>query len=134
MAVRKEKIRQQVEDFVRPSLEPGETVEVTLTVMAGRSPWVAYSLFGALGGLGMQPYFVCLTDRRLLFMTASKVSGRPKELADAQPRSGLSVTDHKPRAVWSVVRLRRADGQEQRFNVHRLFRPELGALVGALGP
>ncbi|MFN2589317.1 MAG: hypothetical protein ABR518_00905 [Actinomycetota bacterium] len=133
MAVRKAAIRQQGEARVREALEPGESLDVVLFAVGGPSPLLVYTVLGALGGtLAVHPYFVALTDRRLLFVKASKLSGRPKDVVDSQPRSDIALVDHKPRAIWSVVRLRRSDGNEQRLNVHRQFKPELAAFAAAL--
>ena len=61
------------------------------------------------------------------------LSGRPKGLAFADPKSEVAVRDVKLAGLWSSLRYRRPDGKELRLNFHRFWRDEMQALVQALG-
>src|SRR5437879_109476 len=71
--------------------------------------------------LGARYYFIAVTDRRVLFMKASMVTGRPKGLGWADPRSAAQIHDVDiNNAVWSKFKyLRPSDGKDVRVNIHR---------------
>lgn len=134
MAFRKETIKRQFAEAQTEVLEPGEQVQAASLTTSGPSPW----LIGAFGFLimllmGMRYYYILVTDRRVVFMKASLLSGRPKGLAFADPKSGVSVRDVKVAGVWSKLRYGRPDGKEMRLNFHRFWRDEMQAVVQALG-
>jgi hypothetical protein len=135
MAFRKETIKRQFAEAQTDVLEPGEGVQAASLTTSGLSPW----LIAALGWLimlllGMRYYFVLVTDRRVVFMKASLLSGRPKGLAFADSRDQVSIIDVKFAGLWSSLRYRRPDGKELRLNFHRFWRDEMRALVQVLAP
>jgi len=72
MAVRKAKIKARLDSVVSGMLEPGEQVVASTYAQSGPSPWLA----GLIGIwimllMGTRPYFVVVTDRRVLFVRSS---------------------------------------------------------------
>jgi hypothetical protein len=133
MAVRKETIRSQVREWLTTVLEPGEQEVASVNAIAGPSPWLATGLLGLVGQAFIKYYFVVVTDRRVLYVNMSRVSGRPKDLAMADPRSAVSVEGYKPSNLWSVLKLNRGEGKPLKLNVHRIWREELDQVAQALG-
>jgi hypothetical protein len=133
VAVRKETIKQQVREALGAMLEPGETEQASVNTIAGSSPWLAQGLLGLIGQALVKYYYVVVTERRILYITMSRMSGRPGELAMADPRSSVSVAEYKPSALWSVLKLKRPDGKILRLNVHRIWKDELEGVARALG-
>jgi hypothetical protein len=136
VAIRKETIRQQFADAAASELEPGERVIAGMLGSTGPSPWLS-SAFGLLGVvvfalLGMRPYFMTVTDRRVLLMKASMTSNRPGGLAFADERSAVQVTRIKAGKVWSVLTYQRPNGKRLTLNVHRLWRDDMEAVAEAL--
>jgi hypothetical protein len=127
----KAQVKSQIQEAVRPFLEPGEQLVECAYVDKGPGPW-------ALGMLGQilfwKHYSVSLTDRRLLLVRTS-VTGNPKGLDFADLRTGVSVTRYVKHSMlsFSALCLRRPDGSKMRLNTRRgtfggwdtSFRPEL---------
>jgi hypothetical protein len=134
MAFRKETIKRQFGEAQAAVLEPGEQVEAASLTTSGPSPWLA-GLLGIIVMLlmGMRYYYVLVTDRRVVFMKASMMSGRPKGLAFADPKGQAGITQVKVAKLWSSLRYRRPEGKEIRLNFHRIWRDEMQAVVQALG-
>jgi hypothetical protein len=133
MAFRREKIKQQFDAALPAVMEPGEQIQAQTLSQSGPSPWLA-GLIGWLVMLlvGARYYFIAVTDRRVLFMKASLLTGRPKGLAWADPREAVVVHDvNLNHAVWSKFRYRRPDGKDLRINIHRYWRDD-GRAVAAL--
>lgn len=133
MAVRKETIKQQVQEWLGSNLEPGEGEVASVNTIAGPSPWLSTGLLGLIGQALIKYYYVVLTDRRVLFVAMSRVSGRPKDLALAYPRSEVQVTEYKLASLWSVLKLRHGQDKPLKLNVHRIWRDELERVAEALG-
>src|SRR5437016_12777198 len=97
MALRKAKTTEQFREAQRAVLEPGEQVIAESLTTAGPSPWLAVGV-GVVGLylLGMRIYFMAVTDRRVLFMVGTAWTGRPKGLALADPRAGVSISHVAP--------------------------------------
>ncbi len=134
MAFRRAKIKEQFDAAIPAVLEPGEQVQAETLSQSGPSPWLA----GVIGWLimligGARYYFIVVTDRRVLFMKASMMTGRPRGLAWADPRGAVEVSDvNLTNAVWSKFRYQRPDGKDIRLNVHRFWRNDGQAVVNAL--
>lgn len=129
MAVRKEKIRAQMQEATAKILEPGEQERASTMAISGWSPW----LFGGLLWLAMvKYYFVVVTDRRIIFFTVSKMSQRPTGQTTADPLGTFTIDDYRPGTMWSVLRVRRADGRRMRLNIQRIWRDDLAAVVQAI--
>jgi hypothetical protein len=138
MAIRKEKIKQQYVAAVPGLLEPGEQPQMGFFTQSGPAPWI-YALGGLISVLvawaaGMGNYFVVLTDRRILFVRGSLMSNRPKGLAWADPRSRLAIHDVKSGKIWTRLRYTPQGHRAMRFNVHRIWKPELESFLQQLAP
>ncbi|HEX8098569.1 MAG TPA: hypothetical protein VF660_00020 [Actinomycetota bacterium] len=134
MAFRRAKIKEQFDAAIPGVLEPGERVQAGTFTQSGPSPWLA-GLVGWIVMLiaGARYYYVAVTDRRVLFMKASMLTGRPNGLAWADPRGAAQVSDvNLTNAVWSKLRYRRPEGKELRLNIHRFWREDGQAVVDAL--
>ena len=135
MAVRREKIRAQFTEAITPTLEPGETIVAGTMGQTGPSPW----LIGAIGVLvmwlmGMRPYWLAVTDRRVIFWRASMMSARPKALGWADPRGAGEIKDAVVDAkVWNSFKYLRPTGETVRFNVSRVqWKDEYQAVMAEL--
>ncbi len=134
MAVRRDTIRKQFLDAVQPHLEPGEQLVAGALCASGPSPWLLSGLFGYLGMLlGVRWYFVWISDRRVLFLSSSMATGRPKGFAWSDMRAGARATDVHPAATWSWFRYTRpAGGKALRLNFGRPWREDFAAMTSAL--
>jgi hypothetical protein len=133
VAVRKERVKQQMDQALEAALEAGERPQVAFPAMAGPSPWLASGVLGLIGQFVIVHLFVALTDRRVVFLRVSRWGQRPVGLAFADDRGAGGVSSWEPAAVWSVVRYRRPDGSRLKLNVHRMWREEAERFVELLG-
>jgi hypothetical protein len=135
VAVRRDTIRKQFLDAVQSHLEPGEQLVAGALCASGPSPWLLSGLFGYLGMLlGVRWYFVWISDRRVLFLSSSMATGRPKGFAWSDMRAGARATDVHPAATWSWFRYTRpAGGKPLRLNFGRPWREDFAAMTSALG-
>lgn len=136
MAVRKETIRAQFNEALRPVLEPEEHVVAGALTQSGPSPWLT-SAFGALGylifmALGTRLYFMAVTDRRVVLIKASILRTRPAGVGFIDGRSDVQLTRVKVAALWSRAWYRRSDGKQLRLNFNRQWRDELQVIVKEL--
>jgi hypothetical protein len=133
MAFKKETTRQQFSEAIAAELQPGERVLAGGFTVSGPSPMLAAAV-GAAGMLllGMRSYYMAVTDRRVVMMRASGMSGRPRGLAFADPRAGVSITKVRSAAVWSHLKYRRPDGKQMRLNFHRKWRDDMEAIVQSM--
>jgi hypothetical protein len=131
VAVRKETIKQQFNEALRAVLGPGEQVLGGVYGVSGPNPLWAQGLLGLAGFLifGMRYYYVALTDRRLIFMSASFWTSRPKGLAWSDPRDSITIgdlqTDNK---LWNWGKISSPTKHNLRMNIHAFWRPELKAM------
>jgi hypothetical protein len=135
MAVRKETVREQYTEAVRPLLEPGEQPVVGAYGASGPNPLWLSGLFGLIGMLvaGVRYYFVWVTDRRVIFMKGSMWSARPKGFAWSDRRSDVSVSDVTPASTWSWLRYHLPGGGKTiRLNFARPWRDEVKQMGDAL--
>lgn len=134
MAVRKETFKKQMDEALGSILEPGERELVSVNTIVGISPWLAAGIIGLIGQFFVKYYYITVTDRRVLFIQVSRLSGRPKGLAFTDPRPGPTVSESKPAAVWSSFKYTRPDGKSMKVHVHRFWRDEMAATIQALIP
>jgi hypothetical protein len=137
VAVRKETIKKQFMDALPSMLEPGEQVRAGVYAVSGPNPMLSQGLLGLVGMLlfGIRWYFVAVTDRRVLFVKASLLSGRPTRLGWADPRGGATISDVKMTAsLWSHMRYGSPSRPKPlRLNVHRWWQDEGRQVASALG-
>jgi hypothetical protein len=125
-----ERRRTRVEEFVTPSLQPGERVVAILGFgQTGPSPW--FYLLTYLIVFWIHVYAIVVTDQRVLFVRKSMWTNRPKRVELAVPRAQVAVAAYKPPSVWGSLTLTRPDGP-LKLNVPRIHRDEAQGVVDAL--
>lgn len=136
MAVRRETVRIQFHEAVQPLLEPGEQLVAGAYCGSGPNPLLLTGLFGLIGMLvaGVRYYFVWVTDRRVIFMSASMMTARPKgSVAWSDPRSSVSLSDVTPAATWSWFRYHRPGVDKPiRLNFARPWRDDFAQMTSSL--
>lgn len=131
MAVRKEKIKEQANAMVVQAMQPGDQIVSGVYAMTGPSPWLMSQL-GLLGQLFIDYYYVAVTRQQVIFVKLNRMSNRPKEVSFTAPLQAVQITDYKRAAVWSSFRYNVPTAPKPlRINVHRMWRQELDAFVGA---
>lgn len=131
MAVRKEAVKQQFTEALPAVLEPGEQVLGGAYGMSGPNPIFAQGLFGVAGWLifRVRPYYVAVTDRRVIFMQASFWTARPKGMAWADPRSVVTIRDVRTDAkLWNSATFSTPSKQKLRMNFHAFWKQETKTL------
>jgi|SRR5580658_2028370 hypothetical protein len=119
-------------------LEPGEQVE--LIAQFYNKPVAMAS--GAVGGTAailenrtLMSWFAALTDRRLIFLTASIYRNKAGGLAWADPRASASaqlITKVPGRGKYGAIEYRRPSSELVRLWYSVAFRREVPQLVSAL--
>jgi hypothetical protein len=133
MAVRKETIKKQANEMVVQALQPGEQIISGVYAITGPSPWLMNQI-GLLGQFFIDYYYVAVTQRQVIFVKMNRISNRPKEIAFTAPLPSVRITDYKRSALWSSFKYNVPTAPKPlRLNVHRIWRQELDALVGAFG-
>jgi hypothetical protein len=133
MAVRKETIKKQANEMVVQALQPGEQIVSGVYAMTGPSPWLMNQL-GLLGQFFIDYYYIAVTQQQIIFVKMNRVSNRPKEIAFTAPLQSVQISDYRRNAMWSSFRYNVPTAAKPlRLNVHRIWRQELDALVGAFG-
>jgi hypothetical protein len=133
MAVRKETIKKQANEMAARALQPGEPIISGVYAITGPSPWLMNQL-GLLGQFFIDYYYVAVTPQQVIFVKMNRVSNRPKEIAFTAPLHSVRITDYNRAALWSSFRYNTPNAAKPlRLNVHRVWRQELDALVGAFG-
>ena len=127
-----ERRRAKVEEFVKPQLEPGEQIVMTVShVQTGPTPWFQ-ALFGILFLFWVKYQALVLTDRRVLVIKKSMMSGRPRAIDAAYPRNQVKVLDYREPKVWGKLTLDYGSGPVK-LNVHRMNREQAQQFIDALG-
>ena len=93
--------------------------------MSGLSPWL-------VGPLTQKKYFMEVTDRRVLFIKASRVKLHDQGLAWADPLDAVQVHDVEWQHAWSKLGYRRPNGEDIRLRIQFDWREEGQAVVAAL--
>jgi hypothetical protein len=127
------KLEKRVRGGVEPLLRPGEELETV--AYAFRSPipfWVGSLFEGALLMLLMTPYFIGLTNERLIFAKVSRMSTNRSSFDFDVPRSQAKVTRfRKGWLFWSRLTLELPD-RKLRLRFARQA-DEAGHIAKALG-
>lgn len=133
MAMRKETIKKQAYEMAAQAMQPGDQFVSGVYAISGPSPWLMNQL-GLLGQLFVDYYFVAVTRQQVIFLKMSRISNRPTEIAFTAPLQSVRITDYKRAAMWSSFKYNVPTAPKPlRLNVNRVWREELGALVGAFG-
>jgi hypothetical protein len=133
MAVRKESIKKQANEMVAQALQPGEQIVSGVYAITGPSPWLMNQL-GLLGQFFVDYYYVAVTQQQIIFVKMNRLSNRPKEIAFTSPLQNARIHDYNRAALWSSFKYTTPTAAKPlRLNVHRIWRQELDALVGAFG-
>lgn len=133
MAIRKETIKRQANELVVQAMQPGDEIVSGVYAITGPSPWLMSQL-GVLGQFFTEYYYVAVTRQQVLFVKMNRMTNRPKEISFAAPLQAVQITDYRRKALWSSFRYHvPTSAKPVRLNVHRIWREELDALVGALG-
>jgi hypothetical protein len=133
VAVRKETIKQQAFEMAARALQPGEPIISGVYSITGPSPWLMNQL-GLLGQFFVDYYFVAVTPQQIIFVKMNRVSNRPKEIAFTAPLQSVRISNYNRAAVWSSFQYQTPNAPKPlRLNVHRVWRQELDALIGAFG-
>jgi hypothetical protein len=117
-------LRDKLITKVQPFLQEGERVEQVFLSQTGATPWLQ-GLGGLLIFALIKRQIVAVTDRRIVILTAGRMSGtNPKEIEAEVPRQ----TKLGPMSgVWSKVDL----AGKTRF-VHRRFKKDIDEADAAL--
>jgi hypothetical protein len=133
MAVRKETIKKQANEVVAQALQPGEQIVSGVYAITGPSPWLMNQL-GLLGQFFVDYYYIAVTQQQVIFVKMNRMSNRPKGIAFTAPVQSVRISDYHRNAMWSSFRYNVPTAAKPlRLNVHRIWRQELDALVGAFG-
>ncbi|GLY83813.1 hypothetical protein [Actinoallomurus iriomotensis] len=133
MAVRKETIKQQANEMAAQALQPGEPIISGVYAITGPSPWLMNQL-GLLGQFFIDYYYVAVTPQQIIFVKMNRISNRPKEIAFTAPLQSVRISNYNRAALWSSFHYQTPAAQKPlRLNVHRIWRQELDALMGAFG-
>jgi hypothetical protein len=127
----------RVEDFVAPSLEPGERVEATLSFAeTGSSYW--QNVLRAPVGL-VVPKFkvrscaVVLTDRRVLLVDKGGVPVEPTAVQAAYPRESVRIGAFSRGAFSGMLTLDVPTGRPVTLSFRRHWGTEAQSVVDSLG-
>jgi hypothetical protein len=133
MAVRKETIKKQANEMAAQAVQPGDQIISGVYAITGPSPWLINQL-GLLGQFFVDYYYVAVTRQQVIFVEMNRMSNRPKEIAFTAPLQSVQISDYRRNAMWSSFRYNVPTAPKPlRLNVHRIWRQELDALVGAFG-
>lgn len=129
-----------VDEFVAPSLEPGERIEATLSsTLLGTSWWRAYVMtFVSLGGLVAKyrprAYAVVVTDRRVFVVQRSNATAdRPRSIEAAYPRAGVRVGSFVTGPLSGSLRLDLPNHEWLAVTFPRAWRDQSRQVVEAIG-
>jgi hypothetical protein len=132
MALRKETMVRRAWEALQGMLEPGE--QVAAASLAESGPSVYLALVSAwLRLLLNRPYYMAVTDRRVMFVRLSKMTYKPKRLEWSDPRAAVAIVENSPGSMWSHMRYRRPDGSQMRLNYYRTWRDDMAGVIQALG-
>ena len=121
-------------DFVSARLQPGEHIEEILPDATGGPSPSFLALIAVILILIIPNYSLVMTDRRLLLIGRSKLTGRPTRLERELQRDKVKVVSYERGNLWSVLRLADPQQAELKLNVRRAVRGYADDLVRALDP
>lgn len=126
-----ERVRKRVTEAARPHLLPEEQLLVAAMGVRSRPRrrFLLSLLSPILTAFEQRPYYVALTDRRLLILKPGLTSGKVVEQVLAEPRSTVRLEDVRHGPLWSVLGLRQQpSGEPWRLEFSRTWRGEAHAL------
>lgn len=126
MAVRKDKIKDQMQEFVSGLLEEDEAWQGGALAQTGPMP----GLFGLVGMAFIKQYYVALTNRRVLFVRSSQFTGRPVNLEFADSRDQARLSPGADGTFWSTATYE--GSRSMRLRYHKIWREEMAIVVHAL--
>ncbi len=120
-----------------PLLEPDETVIVSLYGI-DRRPQMWRMAFGVIGYLiaasQSGAYYVTVTDRRVIVLSAPQLGGRPRALVFAVPRSMVTEVSDRQGIVRDTLVIARVTGERNRIVFVRMWRQEGNLAQQVLAP
>jgi hypothetical protein len=129
----KDKLKQRVTSSVEQALRPGERLEAVAYGFTSPLPTLIGYLFeGLIYYLITTPYFVGLTDQRVVFMKVSRMSTKSSSFAFDEPRAQVKVEQFKRGFSWSRMILQLPD-RKLRLRFARNSRDEAEQIATALG-
>ena len=128
----KQKISERAQGFIASAPVPQEQILTGAQVMSGVSRgWALLSPSTRLFG---RPYYVALTEQHVLFCWMSAWTGKPIQVPIVAPRWQVRVTGARlsGQLGWFTCQV---PGREKPMTLrfYRFWRPEVEALLGALG-
>jgi hypothetical protein len=138
VAIRRKKQKQQVIAKLQQSAPPGETFLACVHCETGPSPWLnalfdEVPLLGMVVALTRRFYFLTVTSQHVVLNSANRFTNRPGEVKGSWPRGEFPVSRVKRGRVWSSLYVQLPGGSKPaRLNVHRYWRNELDAFLGAV--
>jgi hypothetical protein len=126
VAVRKEKIKEQMEEFVSGLLQEGEAWQGGALGQSGPMP----GLFGLIGMAFIKQYYVALTNRRVLFVRTSQFSGKPLRLDFEDARDIARLSPGGDGTFWSLATYEGSRSIKLRY--HKFWREEMAIVMHAL--
>jgi hypothetical protein len=124
----KQKISERARRFIASAPVPQQQILIGAQVMSGVSRGSAL-LFPSTRMFG-RPYYVALTERHVLFCWMSAWTGKPKEVPIVAPREQVRLAG--ARLGWFTCQVPGRD-KPMTLRFYRFWRPEVEALLGALG-
>jgi hypothetical protein len=107
---------------VQPYLEPGEQIRWVFPAAGGLSPWMMALAGGLLYTILSKPRVVVVTDRGIVLLKASKLSGRPVAFETRGPQVQLGPV----KGLWAPIHL------GDKLYVHKRFHKDVEAADAAL--
>lgn len=126
MAVRKDAVKKQMEEFLQGQLGPNEALRGGALAQSGPLP----GLFGLIGMLFIKQYYVGLTSDRVVFVRASQLSGKPTAVEFADDRDGARVERGKDGTFWSTFAYHGSRTVKLRY--HKIWREEMNVVLQGL--
>jgi hypothetical protein len=128
----KQKISERAREFIASAPVPQEQILTGAQVISGLSRgWALLSPGARMFG---RPYYVALTEQHVLFCWMSAWTGKPIQVPIVAPRWQVRVTGARlgGQMGWFTCQI---PGREKPMTLrfYRFWRPEVEALLGALG-
>lgn len=131
-----DRVRERVNTAIDPHPMPDERLLVAAigTRSRRRRQFLLSLVNPMLTAFTQRPYYVALTDRRLLVLKPGLARANVVEEVLAEPRSTVRVEGARHGRLRSVLALRRQPSDEEwRFEFGRMWRSEVTTLTQSLG-
>lgn len=126
MAVRKDKVKKQMEEFLQSRLRPDEALRGGALAQTGPLP----GLFGLVGMLFIKQYYVALTTERVIFVRSSQWSGRASAVDFEDDRAAARATRGTDGTFWSTMTY--TGSRTIKLRYHKLWRDEMDVVLQGL--